>query len=53
MVMWRGISLITLHLNYLTLIGLDKSSDEINFKKNTTLLSFTDMFRQLPLPSSV
>ena len=33
--------------------SLDKSSDEINFKKNTTLLSFTDMFRQLPLPSSV
>ena len=24
-----------------------------NFKKSTTLLSFTDMFRQLPLPSSV
>ena len=35
-------------------IGLDKSSEEINFMKNTTLLSFiTDMFRQLPLPSSV
>ena len=32
----------------------DESSEEINFKKNTTLLSFTtDMFRQLPLPSSV
>ena len=38
---------------YLFVKGLDKSSDEINFKKNTTLLSFTDMFQQLPLPSSV
>ena len=25
----------------------------IHLKKNTTLLSFTDMFRHLPLPSSV
>ena len=33
--------------------GLDKSSEETNFKNNTTLLSITDMFRHLPLPSSV
>ena len=36
-------------------IGLDKSGEEINFMKNTTLLSFTtNMFRQFgPLPYSV
>ena len=33
--------------------SLDKSSDDINFKKNTTLVSLTDMFRQFPLSSSV
>ena len=60
---WLGVYMyiyLELHiilLYYVTLFyvsnGLDKSSDEINFKKNTTLLSFTDMFQQLPLPSSV
>ena len=29
--------------------GVDKSSDEINLNKNTTLLSFTDMFPSVPL----
>lgn len=29
------------------------SSEDINFKKNTTLLSFANMFRRLLLPSSV
>ena len=32
---------------------LNKNCDQINFKNDTTLLSLTDMFRQLPQPSSV
>ena len=32
---------------------INNTKTQENFKKNTTLLSFTDMFQQLPLPSSV